>query len=59
MKQPWRKAGIEPALRDVFADPIVKSLMRGADHITRRDVLLASERTLDRAIEPDAVAKVA
>ena len=58
MKQPWRKAGIEPALRDVFADPIVKSLMR-ADHITRRVVLLASERTLDRAIEPDAVAKVA
>src|SRR4029077_13353207 len=32
MKQPWKKAGIEPALRDVFVDPIVKSLMRRPYH---------------------------
>ena len=58
MKQSWAKAGDEPRLWDLLADPIVMSLMR-ADHITRRDVLLASVPSLDRPVEPEDVAQVA
>jgi hypothetical protein len=47
VKQRWAKAGVEPGLWEVLADPIVMSLMK-ADRITRREVLTASERVLDR-----------
>ena len=42
-KQPWAKAGVEPGLQEVLADPIVVSLMK-ADRITRTEVLTASAR---------------
>jgi hypothetical protein len=44
MKQPWSKAGAEPRIWDVLADPIVQSLMK-ADKITQTDVLRASAPT--------------
>ena len=47
MKQPWTKAGTEPPLSDVLADPIVLSLMK-ADRVTRWDVLWASASVLER-----------
>jgi hypothetical protein len=47
-KQPWAKAGIEPPLHEVLADPIVASLMK-ADRITINEVL-ASTRQPARAI---------
>lgn len=40
MRQPWSKAGTEPALSEVFADPIVQSLMK-ADRISLADVIRA------------------
>jgi hypothetical protein len=42
-KQPWAKAGIEPGLQEVLADPIVVSLMK-ADRVTRKEVLTATAR---------------
>ena len=42
-KQPWAKAGVEPPLQEVLADPIVASLMK-ADRITRRDIQAAMAR---------------
>ena len=45
-KQCWTKAGVEPGLWEVLADPIVMSLMK-ADRITRREVLSASARLMD------------
>jgi hypothetical protein len=47
VKQLWARAGVEPRLAEVLADPIVVSLMR-ADHITRTDVLTASAGLIDR-----------
>ena len=47
MTEPWSKAGREPAIWDVLADPIVQSLMR-ADRVTRGEVLNASQRASDR-----------
>ena len=45
-QQYWTKAGVEPGLWEVLADPIVMSLMK-ADHITRREVLSASGPLMD------------
>jgi hypothetical protein len=53
MKQPWTKAGREPALWDVLADPIVVKLMQ-ADRITRSDVLRATVRPDDQAAADEA-----
>jgi hypothetical protein len=58
MKQVWAKAGDEPGLWELLADPIVLSLMR-ADNITRRDVLTASVHVLDRHARPEDVAQLA
>ncbi len=46
-KEKWSRAGNEPTLWEVLADPIVLSLMR-ADRIARRDVLSAVASTSDR-----------
>ncbi len=46
-KERWSKAGIEPTLWEVLADPIVLSLMR-ADRVRRKDVLVAVAGTPDR-----------
>ncbi len=54
-KQPWAKAGIEPGLHEVLADPIVVSLMK-ADRITRKEVLTASARVPARECEELPVA---
>lgn len=43
----WSKAGSEPALWEVLADPIVLSLMK-ADRLVRKDVLLAVAGDSDR-----------
>jgi hypothetical protein len=49
-KQLWTRAGVEPGLWEVLADPIVVSLMR-ADHITRTEVLIAGACLIDRRCE--------
>ena len=44
----WSRAGVEPDLWELLADPVVLGLMR-ADHITRRDVLDAATHEDERA----------
>jgi hypothetical protein len=51
MRQPWSKAGSEPALSDVLADPIVLKLMK-ADRLTPGDVLRATFGKIPRIEEP-------
>ncbi len=48
-KERWSKAGTEPTLWEVLAEPIVLSLMR-ADRVHRRDVLAAVARPPGRIV---------
>lgn len=50
-RERWARAGVEPALWDVLADPIVLSLMR-ADRLKRKDVLTAVAVAAERAPDP-------
>ena len=50
-KERWAKAGVEPSLWDLLADPIVLSLLR-ADRLKRKDVLAAVAATIEPAPEP-------
>jgi len=45
--QDWRRAGIEPTIDDMLADPIVHALMR-CDRIGEHDVRAAIARALGK-----------
>jgi hypothetical protein len=51
-RERWAKAGVEPALWDMLADPIVLSLMR-ADRLRRKDVLAAVAMPAAPARDPE------
>jgi hypothetical protein len=56
-RERWARAGVEPALWDVLADPIVLSLMR-ADRLKRKDVLAAVAVSSERAPDPAGAFKL-